>query len=379
MSVVKRVLKSGKVVYYAVVRQNGKQIYQHCGSSSRLAKDLNAERVAAAKNNALPTMRDIRFSQLVERYFEDGCHNLRSQTISSYEARLKNHLLPFFSELKVRRSLTTSTILSWQTYERRRGVSDKSIKSALVTLSAVLSYAVTINLIASSPCHRVKAPKVVDGGVEYTLTPAEVALVVRNTPDKNGDRTLLLYMAMVGCRPSEAVEARFSDVDWHNHTVTISRTAVRKSTTNPTGTNPTKTGKTRVVPLSASLLLALSGEKRRLKATGDDLIFPTVTGKRRQPQRFASEVFRPALTRSGLRVPDGSRSLLCLRKSCASNLLQQGESPKMVSELLGQSPHVLLKHYTKIRSEDATAAIDRLAATMAGDSRDTTGKVVQIA
>ena len=379
MALIERIHKDGTRTFWAAIYQGGRMVWVNCGHSPQIAKQTHSLLANRGHQNQLSTMRDIKVSVLVDKFFAEGCHDRRSQTIDTYRSRVKNHLMPFFGDIRVRQGCTTDRINQWIVWERHQGVSDTTIRLALTTLGALLSYAVDINLIHDNPCHRVRPPKIVDGGVEHTLTPVEVALVIKNTPDKNGDRILMTYLAMVGCRPSEAVEARFADVDWHNHTITISRTAVRKSTTNLTGTNPTKTGKTRVVPLSASLLLALSGEKRRLRATADDLMFPTVTGKRRQPQRFASEVLRPALTRSGLRVPGGSRSLLILRKSCASNLLQQGESPKMVSELLGQSPHVLLKHYTKIRTEDATAAIDRLDAMMVGDKRDTKGTVVQIA
>jgi integrase len=372
MSVVTRVLKSGKVVYYAVVRQNGRQVYQRC-DSKRLAKDLNAEMSVAAKNNALAVAKDVRFSVLVERYLADGCHSLRSQTISSYESRLKNHLLPYFSDIKVRRGLTTEVINQFVTLARHRGTSDKSIKSALVTLSAVLTYAVSIGLIRDNPCHRVRAPRTNDAGCEYTLNPEETQAVVNATPSKNGDKSLMLFLAQSGARPSEACEVRFSDVSWREHTITISRTATRH------GVNGTKTDKSRTIPLSASLLLAISAQKRALNAEPNDLIFPTVRGHRRQMQRFASDVLRPALTRAGLRVPEGSRSLYILRKSAASNLLQQGESVAVCASVLGQSPEVLLKHYAKVRSEDATAAIDRLDAMMAGDKRDTSGVVVQIA
>ena len=372
MAVVKRVLKSGKTVYYAVVRQNGRQVYLHCGDRPRLAADLSAELSVAAKANSLSVAKDQRFSVLVERYLADGCHSLRSQTISSYESRLKNHLLPYFSDIKVRRGLTTEVINQFITLARHRGTSDKSIKSALVTLSAVLSYAVSIGLIRDNPVHRCRAPKTKDAGCEYTLNPEQTQALVNATPNKGGDKSLMLFLAQSGARPSEACEVRFSDVSFREHTITISRTATRH------GTNGTKTDKSRVIPLSASLLLAIGGQKKARNAEPNDLIFPTVRGHRRQMQRFASEVLRPALTRAGLRVPEGSQSLYILRKSLASQLLQQGESVILCSQILGQSPEVLLKHYAKVRQADATAAIDRLDAMM-GDRRDTKGKVVRIA
>jgi len=372
VAVVERTHKDGSKTFWIVVRQNGKSVWVNGGHQKRASKDLADELATKGRNNQLATMRDIRFSQLVERYLADGCHSLRSQTVSSYESRLKNHLLPHFSNLKVRSSLTTEAINQWITLTKHSGTSDKSIKSALVTLGAVLTYAVSIGLIRESPVHRVRAPKTTDAGVEYTLNPEQTQALVNATPSKNGDKSLMLFLAQTGSRPSEACEVRFKDISWRDHTITISRTATRH------GTNATKTDKSRFVPLSASLLLAIGAQKKVLNGAPDDLIFPTVRGHRRQMQRFAADVLRPSLVRAGLRVPDGSKSNYLLRKSLASNLLQQGESVKLVSQILGQSPEVLLRHYTKVRQQDATSAIDRLDAMM-GDKRDTKGTVVQIA
>jgi len=373
MALVERVSKDGRTkTYWCVVRQNGKSVWVNGGHQKRAAKSLADELATAGRQNTLATMKDIRLGVLVERYLADGCHSLRSQTVSSYESRLKNHLLPNFSNMKVRGSLTTQAINQWITLAKLNGTSDKSIKSALVTLSAVLTYAVSIGLIRDNPVRRVRSPRTTDAGVEYTLNPEQTQAVINATPSKGGDKSLMLFLAQTGSRPSEACEVRFSDISWREHTITISRTATR------TGTNGTKTDKSRVIPLSASLLLAIGHQKKTLNAEPNDLIFPTVRGHRRQMQRFAAEVLRPALTRVGLRVPDGSQSLYILRKSAASNLLQNGESVALVASVLGQSPEVLLKHYAKVRQADATAAIDRLDAMM-GDRRDTKGKVVRIA
>lgn len=375
MAIVERVRKDGTKSYFAVVRVNGKRSWVWCGDKPRLAKEIHDELTVKARNHQLPTMRDIRFSTLTDKFFADGCHDRRSSTIAAYRSRTRNHLTPFFGDLKVRKSVTTEAIQSWISHEKRQGSSDASIRSALTTLSAILSYAVDINLLVDNPCRRVRSLKVVHGGVDMVLSPSQVKALINATPVRNGDRVLMKFLAMTGCRPSEAVETRWRDVSFRTNEVVISRTATKTGDK----TSPTKTGKVRTVPLTLSLVLALGDWKKQTNGSGDDLVFPAVRGGRRDPQRFAAEVFRPALTRAGLMVPEGSRSLYLLRKSLASNLLQAGESVKLVSSILGQSEAVCLRHYARVRTEDASAAMQRMDAMMDAEERDTTGNIAHIA
>lgn len=366
MAIVTKVRKDGTPVYYAVVRQNSKQVWLNCGTSIKRAREAHATYVHRANQNSLPTMRDCAFSVLVEKFFADACHDRRPQTVSSYQNRVKNHLLPFFSDVRVRQGVGTEAIQRWMSWEKARGISDSSVRSALTTLAAILSYAVDINLIHENPCRRVRPPRAVgDGCGEHTLTPEQVQLLINNTPNRNGDRAMLSFLAMTGSRPREAAELRFRDISHQEGLVIISRTATRH------GVNEVKNAKPRRVAISPTLMRVLAEERQRLGAGLDDLVFPAVRGGTRDISRFARDVLKPAIVRSGLSVPEGSASCYLLRRSLASNLLNSGAaSVKVISELLGQSPEVCLRHYTKVRQEDAAAAIQRMEAMMAGDACD---------
>ena len=371
MAVVERRLKNGKKVYYAAVRQGSRVIYKHCGGSKRLAAEVSAQYSVAARNNRLPTMRDIKFSALTDKFFADGCHGRRGQTIAAYQSRAKNHLTPFFDDIRVRQGVTVERLHQWVGWMRERSCSDATTRSAATTLSAILSYGVDINLITDNPSRRLRLSRVTTGGVDYILSPAEVQSLIRSTPERNGDRYLLAFLALTGCRPSEGTEIRWRDIAFTRNEVVISRTATKSADK----TNPTKTGKGLVVPLTPTLAKMLGDWKRKINGSGDDLVFPAVRGGRRDPQRFAADAFRPSLTRAGLAVPDGSRSLYLLRKSLASNLLNAGESIKLVSTMLGQSEAVCLRHYARVRTEDTSAAMHRFDAMMTAHDRDAESEV----
>lgn len=364
MSIRTRELKDGRKSYYAVIKVSGTQRWIHLGHQPREAKRLHDELVVANNRKTLPQMSDCRFSDLVEKYFRDGIHDLREQTILSYRSKTNNHLLPFFGELKVRKSCGVDQIQQWITFQRHNGVSDTSIRAAFTPLSAILSYAAAIGLLYDNPCRKVRPPKQMNGGVEKVLSPEQVARVITNTPKKNGDRLLVQFLFSVGCRGQEASELRWRDISWSEQTVCISRTATSK------GTNATKNGKSRTVPLAPSLVASLSRWKQERYTGEDGLVFPSIRGSRRDMGRFARDVFRPALVRSGLssEVPESSRSLYLCRKSMCSILLGQGVPAHTVSEFVGNSPTVLLKHYARSRSEDGRKAMVAFDAALAGQT-----------
>lgn len=373
MALVERNYKGTKT-YWIAVHQNGKQVWVNGGHQKRAAQELHDRLATKGRESQLPTARDIKFSELVDRYLVNGTHHLREQTITTYKSRLDNHLLPFFSDVKVRRGVTTEAIGRWIAYEKHLMATDHTIRRCLVTLSAVLSHAVDIGLISQNPVAKIKTKKNegVATGVDYVLSAEQTALLIKHTPSGN-DRALMTMMFHTGARPSECSELRFGDCDWNAQTITISRTATKK------GQNGTKNGLARVVPMTPALRHELQEQKRLMNAGTDDLVFPTKNGKRRDMQRFARDILRPSLTRSGLRVPEGSAVNYLARKTCISLLISQGASPSLVAQVVGSSAQQILKTYTKVRQEDTVAAMHRFAASMTTDARDTNGTIAQSA
>lgn len=371
MALIERVHKDGTKTYWAVVYQGGKQVWVNAGHSYRAARDFHDTVATAGRENRIPTARDIKFSLLVERYLANGTHHLREQSITTYKSRLDNHILPFFGEMKVRRSCSTEAIQRWIAWERHSGTSDKTIKRCLVTLSAVLSYAVAINLITDNPVSRVKAPKVTDGGVDYTLNEAQTTALIANTP--KSQRPLMMFLCYTGSRPSEACEVRFGDISHRDCLVIIRRTATAS------GTNATKNSKVRTVPIVPELMDAIREQMKTVPHGKNDLVFPTVGGQRHQMQRWARDVLRPSINRAGLAVPEGSDRNYITRKSFITQMLSRGESVALVAEMVGASPATLLNHYAKHRTEDAVAAMQRMSASMSASSHDTASELGQSA
>lgn len=371
MALIERVHKDGTKTFWAVVYQNGKQVWVNAGNSYRVAREMHDAIATAGRANRIPTARDIPLRVLAERYLANGTHHLREQSITTYKSRLDTHLLPFFGEMKVRRSCSTEAVQRWIAWERHNGTSDKTIKRCLVTLSAVMSYAVAINLITDNPVSRVKAPKVIDGGVSYTLNEAQTAALITNTP--KSERALMMFLCFTGSRPSEACEVRFGDINWRDSLVIIRRTATKQ------GANDTKNSKVRTVPLVPELMSELSEQHKKVPHDKNDLVFPTIRGRRHEMQRWANDVLRPSMNRAGLAVPAGSDRNYITRKSFITQMLSRGESVALVSGLVGASPATLLKHYAKHRSEDSVAAMQRMSASINQASRDTTVTIAQSA
>jgi integrase len=88
--------------------------------------------------------------------------------------------------------------------------------------------------------------------------------------------------------------------------------------------------------------------------------------KRHPAEMGAAEVtqFKPTLKRAGL--PSTTR-IYDLRHSCASLLIKNGESPKVVADRLGHSdPAFTLKTYVDTDSSQQRTASEKLARILAG-------------
>ena len=126
--------------------------------------------------------------------------------------------------------------------------------------------------------------------------------------------------------------AKWGDIDFNSHFITVQRTYRRGSFGRP------KNGKTRRVDMADELEATLKGllnlrKKEALergKGEIEDIVFHDGTG-RPMEQNFIRRIFKRALKKAGLR----EIRLHSLRHTYASLLLSQGVSPVYVKEQMG--------------------------------------------
>lgn len=193
------------------------QIYSQRGFGTEKAA---AEWIAARKAEVLQGYgvggRGMTFAQFVDDEFLPARRakvkqgGLRSSTLTQNESDLRRHLVPAFgklplSEIDVREVERLGHRLS------QRGLSNWTVKRVLLTLGVVLKLARKYRYIAFNPVTDADKPTVEPSRASIP-TLDQVYAVADATPNRE-TRALILFVALSGCRKSEAFGLRWANVD----------------------------------------------------------------------------------------------------------------------------------------------------------------------
>jgi integrase len=168
----------------------------------------------------------------------------------------------------------------------------------------------------------------------------------------------ILCLARSGVRLGEATGLEWRDVDFERRGLIIRRTERRGRVSVP------KCGKARRVDMSRQLARALASLKTLQEAAAalegraaPSRVFPMPNGAPVHDDTFRNDVWTPILRRAGLHY----RKSHALRHTCASLLIEGGESLKYVQEQLGHhSPAFILAVCGHLMPRDDRRAVDRL-------------------
>ena len=258
-----------------------------------------------------------------------------------------------------------------KTYENKNagGLSSRIIHLMHQIINGALKQAVRENLISINPAEHTTRP-----GLKYkemkTLNSSEVN---RYLGAAKGDRLYPAFLLELttGTRRGELLAARWDCLDLANGTLTIKSTLARvrlvdKGSSELQFSEPkTESGK-RVIPLMPEVIQELKKHKARQNEEklffGQDyqdnnLVFCTENGKPIEPRNFF-RLHTKILKRAGLphvRFHD-------LRHTFATIILQEGENPENLRDLLGHSKtSTTLDLYCHSTMEGKKRAISRLS------------------
>lgn len=151
------------------------------------------------------------------------------------------------------------------------------------------------------------------------------------------------FMFRTGARNLEAVGLVVKNVNYSRKVIVIDKVLAR------IGGKPyarhwkaTKTDKPRELPLTddlSALLKPLTDGKKP-----DDLVFQSFRGNHMNDRRLQHNIFYPVLKKLGIE----KRDLYVARHSFGSRTLEQGMTLLQTSELMGNSPGTVLKHYAHL-------------------------------
>jgi integrase len=388
-------------VYFRV---NGKQHWRSFadrayGSSlaAREAAELYlAQSQVKIKQGAFTQPSKIRFDDFAQEWLRDYARvNVRERTFETYEAALRNHLIPHFGQLyltQVTRKSIDAFVADWSTggpayQERWRLARDLEVKlarderrdprsirmgraagtisNALTPLREMLGHAVEWGYLASNPAAGVRRPRAEHR--EMQILDLEQIRALLNGFDENGEpfmprewRALFLCAVTTGVRLGELLALRWGDIDWQNNRLWVRRSITRRGAFQ----EPKTRSSIRAIAMTATLSSTLRQHRMESSFSRDDeLVFCTGKGTPLDGVNLVRRVFKPALRRAKLpeiRFHD-------LRHSFASLLIAQGEHPKLISDQLGHaSVKITMDRYGHLMDQSYGDASDRLDAALFG-------------
>jgi integrase len=262
---------------------------------------------------------------------------VRPLTYAGYKVNVEKHLVPTIGKIRLDQ-LTPLHVQEMMNNRLRAGLSTKSVAYVHQVLRTGLGLAVRWDMVSRNVARLVDRPRIQRKPIS-PLTPDEARRFLAAIRGHRLEALFSVALAL-GLRQGEALGLQWEDIDFDAGTLRVAHQLQRidgKLTLVPPKTD--KSRRTLVMPPMIVDRLR-EHEKRQLaerlwsgsKWSYTGLVFPNRNGDPTQARRVI-EQFHEALRDAGLR----RIRFHDLRHSCATLLLVQGVSPRVVMEVLGHS------------------------------------------
>ena len=313
--------------------------------------DIEKARGYDVTDDTVITGDGVLFQEVAQRFLKHSDANL--DTKKGYLRILEHHWMPDLALIPIHQ-ITTDLLKDL--------IVDKDFKTAktlnncLVPLRGVFQTAVEAQLITVNPIDNIKNKKVQNDIPDpFTRDEMNALLAWLNTNLTGDDHYYFYYYELAfwtGCRPSELIALRWSDIDWFNGTIKISKSRVRG-----TEKSVTKTHTARIVYLndrslaSLNCLRELTPKMAKAEFRNYVLVCPE-TGEaffNEKPPRL-----RLVAAMQGCRIR--RRPAYNARHTYATMLLMDGVNPVFVADQMGHSLQMLMRRYAKWMHGDKNKA-----------------------
>jgi len=290
---------------------------------------------------------------------------VRPLTYAGYKVNVEKHLVPTLGKIPLDQ-LTPRHVQEMMNARLAAGFSGKSVAYMQQVLRTALSLAVRWDMVSRNVARLVDRPRIERKPIS-PLTPDQARTFLAAIRGHRLEALFSVALAL-GLRQGEALGLRWEDVDLGAGTLRVRHQLQRidgKLTLVPPKTERSR--RTLVMPITIVERLR-EHEKRQVAeklwagSKWDDtgLIFSTRVGGPTQARHVIAE-FHKALENAGLR----RIRFHDLRHSCATLLLVQGVSPRVVMEVLGHSEIALtMNAYSHVVPELQRDAAQRMQAIL---------------
>lgn len=332
--------------YFFRVSYYGRRYEKHFGKDKRLAKiefEAVKNEIRTAKlagqgwEGAIKMKKAVKpktFSEAAQEYMDERA-NYKASSIAAYNSILKANLLPEFGD-RALIDISETVIRKYMVSLTKRGTSDSRVNTIMQLFRSILGQSYRKGELPRDPClavKRLQGPKVkIDPFAEDDLR-----LALSHVPPQFYH--FFVAQAYTGARPNELQALRWSDIDWVNEQISITKGLVRGKEGRP----KTASGE-RVIPMTAPVKKALKDLKNMREVSGvvslEDFVFTTKNG---QPiVKHMDRVWAQALKRAKLR----HRPSYQLRHTFVTQCILKGFPLPYIAKVVGHSTiDTLIRHY----------------------------------
>jgi integrase len=340
----------------------GRQRRYFYGESREEARRKLNQAIKAIDTGTYTDSRGRRLGEFLDQWLEEVVKpRVRQWTFAGYEVHIRLHIKPTLGAIALD-ELTPLDVQRWMNRKVGEGLSAKSVRYMRGTLRAALNQAIRWGMISRNVAMLVEPPR----GPQYEIRPFDPEEARTFLTGIRGDRLEALYSVALalGLRQGEALGLQWRDVDLDRGLIRVVHQLQRvDSKLTLVSLKTDKSRRTLQVP--ASTLRGLRDHHARQAAEreqlGDgwhdrDLVFTKPDGRPLEGSTV-TRLFHHHLDEAGL----PQRRFHDLRHSCATLLLVQGVSPRVVMEVLGHSDvGMTLNTYSHVVPQLRREAADRM-------------------
>lgn len=275
--------------------------------------------------------RDTRetFAQYAQRWVRSyrgrTARGVSPRTIAGYARDLERHVLPVLGPMRLS-AIDPSDVRELVRRLEMKGLRRNTVRGVIASVRALLATAHGDGLIATNPASGLRLP-MEDTAKRKHLEDDELRALYEAT-DPQWQLAIRL-LAFSGCRISEFIALRWSDLDFDLRTLRIDCQwdASSKSRIPPKSRHGVRT-----IRLTADLIADLRRWRLASKfSTDDHPLFPSRNGSPLNQSNFDNRVFRPAAKAAGLEWATPHS----LRHTCGTRLARQGYRAEEIAAWLG--------------------------------------------
>lgn len=293
------------------------------------------------------------FRELMDLWMEDRKGNVRESTLYSYERVIKARILPEFGTMNIK-DIKPMHIHNFYQKMKNLDMSKKYISYVGSIIGSIFKKGVSLELIYKNPVKNVDKPKM-KKNKQKSWTVEQAVKYLEAAKFKSEYYLAYLIAFYTGMRIGEVLGLHWTDIDFENKIINVQHTLTLVKGSYAIG--PVKTeASNRKIPMSDHLINEIKEHQKFNLHSSEDLVFRTKKGRLVKPftLRYMMKNICDVLEIPYIRFHD-------IRRTHTSILIDEGVSPKVVSQRLGHSDvSFTLDIYTDVFDERQVEASEKI-------------------